>query len=449
MRNEFNMLNEILSESGFSFIATSDISGVVRGKALPSNQWEQRQQRGMGWTPTNVQITCFDTIAESPFESFGDLALVPDPSTRFQLPRFNQSCQGSDFSLGDILELDGQPWAFCLRSIAKKALSIFYDEFGLLLRSAFEHEFQITDLQPRLGDSFGFRGFREAEKWAHDLINAFNLAGIKPESFMKEYGPSQFEISINPTIGIKSMDHAVMVRELTQDVLAYHGKESSFSPILDPKSVGNGVHIHISFLNKDHQAVSYDAEDPNGLSETSKFFIGGVLHYLKDILAFLAPSEISYYRLTPHRWSAAFNNLGYQDREAAVRICPVTSLDKTKITEQYNFEVRAVDSAASPYLAMAAILFAGAEGIRHKIFPSEATKEDLSVLDKKTLFNRGIERLPLSLREALDTMSKSKEVRKWFGHDFVEVYLKHKEAELDYLKSMTIEEKCAAYQKVY
>ncbi|MEL0046946.1 MAG: glutamine synthetase family protein [Deltaproteobacteria bacterium] len=443
------MSEEILSDSGFSFVGTSDISGVVRGKSFPSYQWDNRQQRGVGWTTTNIQITCFYTIAESPFGSFGDLALVPDPSTRFQLPCCKEENQSSDFSLGDILELDGQPWAFCLRSKAKKALTILYEEFGLLIRSAFEHEFQVPNSNPNLGDSFGFRGFREAEKWAHDLMNAFNAAGIKAESFMKEYGPSQFEISIHPTVGIKSMDQAVLVRELTKDVLAKHGKKSSFSPILDPKSVGNGVHIHLSFLNKDHQPISHDAEDPCGMSETSKHFIGGVLLYLKNILAFLAPSEISYYRLTPHRWSAAFNNLGFRDREAAVRICPVTSLDTIKISEQFNFEIRAVDSAASPYLAMAAILFAGSEGIRQKIVPPEATQEDLSLLDTKTLLKRGIERLPKSLSEALDETSSSQAVRNWFGSDFIEVYLKHKAAELDYLKSMTIEEKCAVYQKVY
>ena len=64
------------------FAATSDFSGVTRGKAFPLKEMEKRFRQGVGWTPTNVQITCFDTIAESPFGSFGDLILVPDAKNK-------------------------------------------------------------------------------------------------------------------------------------------------------------------------------------------------------------------------------------------------------------------------------------------------------------------------------------------------------------------------------
>ena len=58
-----------------TFVGTSDIAGILRGKSFPPGEWDKRARRGVGWTPTNVQITCFDSISESPFGSFGDLAL--------------------------------------------------------------------------------------------------------------------------------------------------------------------------------------------------------------------------------------------------------------------------------------------------------------------------------------------------------------------------------------
>ena len=64
--------------SGLIFAATCDLEGKVRGKALPAGQMDKRLKRGVGWTPTNVQITCFDGIADSPFGALGDLLLIPD-----------------------------------------------------------------------------------------------------------------------------------------------------------------------------------------------------------------------------------------------------------------------------------------------------------------------------------------------------------------------------------
>ena len=63
---------------------TSDIAGKVRGKAFPESEFEKRLRRGIGWTPTNVQITCFDAIADSPYGALGDLVLIPDPATRVE-----------------------------------------------------------------------------------------------------------------------------------------------------------------------------------------------------------------------------------------------------------------------------------------------------------------------------------------------------------------------------
>ncbi len=103
----------------FTFVCTSDFAGLLRGKAVPAAAFDRRCVSGIGWTPTNIQITCFDTIAESPYGSFGDIALHGDPHTRVctRLP----DGEMLDFALGDITDLAGDPWECCARSMLRTA----------------------------------------------------------------------------------------------------------------------------------------------------------------------------------------------------------------------------------------------------------------------------------------------------------------------------------------
>ncbi|WP_299349165.1 glutamine synthetase family protein [uncultured Maritalea sp.] len=428
------------------FTGISDLSGIVRGKSFPVEEWDKRLKRGVGWTPTNVQITCFDTISESPFGSLGDLALVSDPDTRTVL---EDGPQPLDFALGNIRSLEGDPWAYCTRSLAQRAVKELYDATGATPLAAFEHEFQLKDTPPRPGDSFGFKGFRDAQAWAEAFTQALRTAKCVPDTFMKEYGPAQYEITNKPARGIKAADDAVILRLLANDVLPRFGVTPTFTPIMTPDSVGNGVHIHFSFLDDSGLPLTYDADNPYGMSTLTQHFIGGILHYLDQIIAILAPSEISYLRLTPHRWSAVFNNLGYRDREASVRICPTSAQDEQAIARQFNFEVRAVDAAASPHLAFAALVFAGLQGIKDKIAPSTPTEEDLSLLSAEALQKRGFTRLPQSLGTALDVFAASSATRAWFGDDFVDLYVAHKRGEMEHLKDLDWPAKCAKYMDVY
>ena len=433
------------AEHRLSFIGTSDIAGLVRGKSFPAADWAKRAGRGVGWTPTNLQITCFDAIAETPFGALGDLVLVPDESTRFQLG----GDRPLDFTLGDILSLEGEPWAFCTRGLARRALAELHEVAGASVVAAFEHEFQLRDSPARSGDGYGFKGFRDGQVWAEPYLDALAGAGIVPDTFMKEYGPGQYEVTMKPAQGLAAADNAVLLRLLTHDVLSRFGLKPTFAPILDPESVGNGLHLHMSFVDDAGEPLTYDANDPHLMSPLTRHFIGGGLTYLDQILALLAPSEVSYLRLTPHRWSAAFNNLGFRDREAAVRICPVTARAPEAIAKQFNFELRAADSAASPYLTLAAMVFAGVQGIRDKVDPPKPTEEDLSVLSPEALEAKGFRRLPTSLDEALERFSGSQMVRSWFGDAFTDLYVAHKRGEMAHIAGLDWPEKCARYAEVY
>ncbi|MEM9061839.1 MAG: glutamine synthetase family protein [Pseudomonadota bacterium] len=428
------------------FAATCDLAGKVRGKAFPAADLDRRLGRGVGWTPTNVQINCFDGIAESPFGALGDLLLIPDPMAEV---RAEFGTRTEHFMLGDIVSLEGEAWTLCTRSILKKALDRLRTLSGVNLLAAFEHEFQIKSESSLLGEGYGRAGFEAQRILCEALMHQLEAAGFSPDSIMKEYGANQYEVVIGPEPGIRAADAAVILRELTRSVARSLGEAATFSPILDPQSVGNGVHIHMSFVDAAGEPATYDPDQPHGMSRLAGAFAAGVLKYLDAILALTAPSVISYLRLTPHRWSAAYNNLGFRDREASLRVCPVTAKEPASIARQFNLEYRAGDAAACPHLALAAIVHAGCQGIEENLPTPTPTEEDLSLLSDETLAEQGFQRLPTTLEAALDKMMSSSVVSRWFGEELLSVYNLHKQSEITHVAEMDIEERCAAYAATY
>ncbi|QBX99909.1 glutamine synthetase [Rhodophyticola sp. CCM32] len=428
------------------FAATSDISGKVRGKAFPADQLDKRLQRGVGWTPTNVQMTCFDGIADSPFGALGDLLLIPDPTTE---ARATFAGVTEHFMLGDIVTLDGEPWAFCTRAILRKALKRLHEVAGVHLISAFEHEFQLKDAPLLENQGYGREGFELQRRLCETLMATLAKNDIAPDSIMKEFGANQYEVVVGPAKGVRSADEAVILREFTRSTARSLGEAATFTPIRDVASVGNGVHIHMSFVDDDGSPVTYDADGPCGMSKITGSFAAGVLKYLPNILAITAPSVISYERLTPHRWSAAYNNLGFRDREASLRVCPVTGKDPASIARQFNIEFRASDAAASPYMALAAVVHAGTQGIEDGLKAPVPTEEDLSLLPPGDLAQKGLVRLPETLDAALEAFRSDTIVTGWFGPEFEAVYSAHKADEIDTVKDMDTPEKCTAYEGTY
>ena len=428
------------------FAATCDLAGKVRGKAFPASDLDKRLKRGVGWTPTNVQINCFDAIAESPFGALGDLLLIPDETTEVTA---ELSTHTERFVLGDIVDLDGQPWDFCTRALLKSALTRLEKLGGVRLLAAFEHEFQLKGESSLVGEGFGRNGFEAQRKLCEALMTQIKAAGLSPEGIMKEFGPNQFEVSIGPDEGVRAADAAVILRELTRAVARAQGEEVTFTPIRDPASVGNGAHIHMSFLNPDGSPATYDENGPCGMSELTGAFAAGVLKYLDAILALTAPSVVSYLRLIPHRWSAAYNNLGFRDREASLRVCPVTAIDPSSIERQFNIEYRAADAAACPHLALAAVVHAGCQGIKEDLTAPVPTQEDLSLLSPEELAERDFIRLPETLDAALDRFVANETVTGWFPYSFAAVYRAHKDSEIAHVADMDTATRCTAYESTY
>lgn len=425
-----------------------DIAGQVRGKGFPVSQLAKRLRSGVGWTPTNIMLTVFGPLADSPWGPFGDLLLAADPATEVEVD-FGEEHPREHFFLGDVLHTDGRPWACCPRTFLKRALAALEQQAGLRLLSAFEQEFYYDGANERLGSAYHLDAMRRQSLFGEVFVSALQRAGVEPESYMPEYGPRQYEVTYGPAIGVTAADRAVVVRELARAAARSRGHQASFSPAVTPDVVGNGVHVHMSLLDLAGRPVMYDADAPHGLSEIGLHFVAGVLEHAPALCAVTAPSVVSYLRLVPHRWSAAWSNVGYRDREACVRICPVLEMPGVPIAPQFNVEFRAADATASPYLALGALIYAGLDGLMQRLPAPPITTVDPETIDERKRAKQRIHRLPQSLAEALDAFEADPATQSWFPPELYEAYLAHKRCEVNVMAELERDERCRRYREAY
>lgn len=430
-------------------VCTSDVAGQLRGKAIPRKRVEARREIGVGWTPTNILITSFGPIAPSPWGALGDLYIQPDFSTLvdLNLPELGM-CES--FVLGDVRELNGESWDCCLRGQLATAIARLQDRHGLTLQVGFEHEFHYAGSEAQPGLGYALRAQRRLGAFPNRLMTVLDAAGLSIDTFMPEYGPGQCEVTVGHKESLRAADEAAILRELVRATARGLGTRASFAPILDPEGVGNGVHVHFSLLDSNGVSVCRDAAEATGISKTAGAFLAGILRHMPEFLALTAPAVVSYLRLTPNRWSAAYNNLGNQDREAALRICPVFGpRDELNMARGFHFEYRAADAAASPHLVLAALINAGVSGLDDDLPTPTVTSQDLSHLDEAALSQIGCERLPLSLEEALSRLTESAWAKASFGETLIDVIDRHKRAEIAFMSDASEKEMCERYALAY
>jgi len=348
----------VIERESIVTVCCSDIAGQVRGKGFPLRDLESRRRFGVGWTPTNIMINCFGRIPATPFGPRGDLMLVPSPDGDITLD-YADGTPVEHVVLGDILTMAGEPWDCCPRAFLKRALAALEAEAGLSLVASFEHEFWIDGIEERAADAYAANKLRGLEPFIGDFIGALRANGLSPDTFLPEYGPRQFEVTVDPAPGLTAADQAVKLREIARSTARRHNHQISFSPMVTRGVAGNGVHIHFSLTDRAGEPVCHQAGEPGGLSPVAASFAAGILDHARALCAVTAPSVVSYERLKPHSWSAYYANLADRDREALLRICPFPETGDVDVARRYNLEYRGADAAASPYLQLGMLVFAG------------------------------------------------------------------------------------------
>ena len=429
------------------FVGTCDLAGLVRGKGFPLEELAARTRKGVGLAYSNIMLSAFGPIYDTPFGTAGDLMLVPDPTTKVEVEFDDGSAER--FYLGDILTTDEKPWECCPRHFLRRALLALnqVNRQGLITFAAFEQEFVYTGVEHRPGATYALSAYRRQGMFAESYMAALRGAGLVPDSFLPEYGARQYEVTIAPTRGLRAADEAVIQREMGRAAAHHLGYRAIFAPILDPEGVGNGTHIHFSLRDGDDRPAFYEPGRPYRLSQTGEQFVAGILHHLPMLTAITAPSPVSYYRLRPDRWAPTWANIAVQDRGASLRVCPIFGRDAA--AQQFNVEYRVADATASPYLALGALVWAGVDGIRNRRSLPTALERNFADMSEAERTLAGARPLPRSLPEALDLLAASPDAREWFGDTFFDVYLRFKRAELRVVDGLSEAEMCARYAEIY
>ena len=231
------------------------------------------------------------------------------------------------------------------------------------------------------------------------IMVAMEEAGVGVEVHHHEVGTAgQAEIDMRFETLVRMADQTMMYKYLVKNVCAQYGYTATFMPKPLFGDNGSGMHVHQS-LWKDGDNLFYDEDGYALLSELGRFYTGGLIKHAPALLAFAAPTTNSYRRLVPG-YEAPIN-LAYskRNRSAICRIPVYSSSAKSK-----RVEFRAVDGAANPYLAFAAMLMAGIDGIKNRIEPPPPIDKDLYKLDPEEQMR--VANTPESLAEALAALEK-------------------------------------------
>ena len=254
-----------------------------------------------------------------------------------------------------------------------------------------------------------------------EMILEMEKAGIATEKHHHEVATAgQAEIDIRFDSLVRTADKMMMFKYIVKNVARRHGKTATFMPKPIFGDNGSGMHTHQSIWKEGKPLFA--GKEYAGVSQMCLHYIGGILKHAPALAAFTNPSTNSYKRLTPGFEAPVLLAYSSRNRSAGIRIPMYSPSPKAK-----RIEVRFPDPAANPYLAFAAMLMAGLDGIENKINPGEPAEKDLYDLEAKEAAK--IRTMPGSLDEALNHLEKNHQFLLKggvFSEDLIESWIGYK-----------------------
>jgi glutamine synthetase len=421
-----------LAAQGVVAIATSfvDNSGIARVKTVPLSRLPQLAAWGVGFS-TAFDYFRFDDWVAAPASGegpVGDQRIIPDLSRVVRLA----AQPGWAWSPGERWSQSGEAHDKCSRLLLRRQVASLAEQ-GITVKTAFEIEWVVSKgdgdrFTPAAGGSgYGLSRLVEASDYCRDVIVALTEQGVVVEQLHPEYAAGQFELSVAPETPVEAADTSVLVRTTLRAVGDAHGYRTSFSPKVDISGVGNGGHVHLS-LWRDGENLMAGGDRRFELTADGEAFSAGVLEHLPALLAVGAPGVASYLRLVPSHWAGAYVAWGLENRETAMRMV-TGSTGSTSWAA--NMEVKCFDLLANPYLVLAGLLATGSAGMAGSATLPEPVEVDPAALGDATLAERGVERLPTSLRRAVDLFEADPVIGEAFGRPLVDSIVAVRESEIE------------------
>ncbi len=414
---------KIVKEQDVKFIRLqfTDIFGTLKNVAITSEQVEKALDNKCMFDGSSIEG--FARIEES------DMYLRPDPSTFVIFPWRPQTGKEARL-ICDVYNSDGNPFEGDPRHVLKRALNkaveMGYDklnvgpecEFFLFLTDS---EGNSTTVTHDNAGYFDLGPIDLGENARRDMSLVLEEMGFEIEASHHEVAPGQHEIDFKYNDALTTAD-AIMTFKLVVKTIAHrHGLHATFMPKPIMGINGSGMHINVS-LYKGSENAFYDKSDKLGLSKDAYCFIGGLIKNMRSITAITNPLVNSYKRLLPGYEAPLYIAWSARNRSPLIRI-PEASGESTRL------ELRCPDPACNPYLALAAVLNAGLDGIRNNIIPPEATNVNIFELSEEERKEKQIISLPLNLDEALDEMENSQLMKEILGNHIFKKYIDAKRKE--------------------
>ena len=432
----------------------TDLPGMWQHFSMPTSELEEDVfEEGFGFDGSSIRG--FQQIQES------DMLLIPDPDSVFMDP----ACSIPTLSLicNIIDPITRQAYSRDVRYVTQKA-EAYLKSTGIADVSYWgpEAEFYLfNDIRYDQNAHSGYYfvdsiegtwnsgkeenpnlGFKPRHKEGYfpvppsdkfqdirsEIVLTLIEAGVDAEVHHHEVGTAgQGEIDLRYSPITEMGDKMMLYKYITKNIANKHNLLATFMPKPLFQDNGSGMHVHQS-LWKGDQNVFYDANGYALLSETAKYYIGGLLKHAKALCGLIAPTTNSYKRLVPGYEAPV--NLAYsqRNRSACVRV-PVYS----KSPSSKRVEFRTPDPSANPYLCFAALLMAGIDGVQNKIDPGAPVDVDLYDLEPEEAGK--IESTPATLEEALDSLEADHDFLLQgdvFTPDLIETWIDYKrEVEVD------------------
>jgi len=353
-------------------------------------------------------------------KGYGDLVMKPDLSTLRRTPWL----AGTALVLCDVLDHHGEALAHSPRAILRRQVDRLAAR-GLSAMTASELEFYLFDETYREISDRDFRNPRTAGTYIEDyhifqttkeepvlraMRNGLEGAGIPVENSKGEWGPGQEELNIRYTDALQMADRHVIMKNAMKEIAHAHGRAITFMAKWNYDLAGSSCHVHCSLADVETgKSAFHDPSAPMGMSKTMRHFMAGQLAHAREITYFLAPYINSYKRFQAATFAPTRAVWSRDNRTAGFRLCG-------EGTKSIRCECRIGGADLNPYLAFAALIAAGLDGIeRERELEADYAGDAYAGTD--------LREIPKSLREAKELLRDSTLLRSAFGDDVIDHYV--------------------------
>ncbi|MFJ8235117.1 type I glutamate--ammonia ligase [Ureibacillus sp. NPDC094379] len=419
----------------------TDILGTIKNVEIPVSQLEKALDDKMMFDGSSIEG--FVRIEES------DMYLKPDLDTFVIFPWTAEKGKVARL-ICDIANPDGTPFAGDPRSNLKRVLSNM-EELGFTsFNLGPEPEFFLFKLDEKgeptleLNDDGGYFDLAPTdlgENCRRDIVLELEEMGFEIEASHHEVAPGQHEIDFKYANALEACDNIQTFKLVVKTIARKHGLHATFMPKPLFGVNGSGMHANLSLFSGDQNAF-YDEGADLQLSDTARQFMAGVMKHAKAFTAVTNPLVNSYKRLVPGYEAPCYIAWSARNRSPLIRI-PASRGLSTRI------EVRSVDPAANPYLAMAVLLEAGLDGIRNELTPPAPVDRNIYIMNSAELKENGIDSLPGSLLEALGELAKDEVIKGALGEHIYLNFKEAKEIEFDMFRTHVSPWEREQYMKMY